>query len=313
MIRSTRRTRVAPGAPRARFAYGLLFVMVCLGPLIVFACSDPVPTSASCTNGGSASPTLGLSVVGGTGVLLITSTTTNTVSTTGAASASASTAVQSPTPVAVSLQLSAEFSCPVQGVAHATMTTSVGQFTSGLASASAGGGGGAMDAGSSAAAGNSGVAGASVTVLLGVADAGLVTTIPALDDGATSTDAAEEQTTATSNVAPPVIVAGPAGTTLPSTLFGYTTLQVTTDRAAIVQAVVGDTSLCAQLVIDGPQNPAPVPNATVSATLISCGVPVVAQFDPTPDAGALAIGQTADGPETLPDASLDAASDGPTE
>jgi hypothetical protein len=75
--------------------------------------------------------------------------------------------IPTPTPVLVPLQVIATFTCPLEGIAHASLVTSAGQFTSGLAPSGGGGGG---DAGASA--GSAGVAGASVTVALAANDAG---------------------------------------------------------------------------------------------------------------------------------------------
>jgi hypothetical protein len=302
----------------------LLAVLIGLVQTSCVSESPPPSAGGACAMAMSTAPSIALTIVGGNGVLLITSSTSNTVSsssyvdastvtvrtsdgsidgatssvsmTTSAGSlagdASVSvTTLPDPVPVAVALELTASFPCPVEGDVHATMTTSVGQFASGLApSGGAIAGAAGSDGGASAGAasgGSSGVAGASVTVLLGATavDAGA----DAADDG--GSDGATDLTPA---AAPSSIAANGADPSLSSVLVGYATVQLTSDRITFIQAVVGDATLCGQLVVDGTLDPSPNPNALVTARLVPCDVSTMPDFDQAPDAS---VDATLLGPE----------------
>jgi hypothetical protein len=163
----------------------------------------------------------------------VTTTTTTVTSPKPGSDAGPSTAVtvteavQNPAQVFVNLALVATYACRVQGDAHASMLASVGQFTNGLPTASSSGGS-AKDGGTMSSPGGStaGVTGASVNLLL-----------TGLSPGTGRPD---------SGLAPLVIDAG-TGTVLT----GYTTIQLPSDRTSQLQAVVGDTSVCWNLVTGG--------------------------------------------------------------
>jgi hypothetical protein len=166
------------------------------------------------------------SLEAGAGTPLVTSTVTVTSSvgmfSVDGGTVTTSTA-SSPVTVFVGLNVTASFgTCTVEGVAHATLVTSAGQFTNGLPTA----GGMAADGGSSSA-GSAGVANSSVTVLLASNSQG-----PA---------------------APPS-----------NTLYGYTTLQLTTQRSAQVQSIVGDESSCLQVCVGDLQPSLGVPEVSMN-------------------------------------------------
>jgi hypothetical protein len=131
----------------------------------------------------------------------------------GSSSASTTVPVANPTPVVVDLSLLANFGCPVEGVFHATLTTSVGGFTNGLPPVTASTPAKVTDAATSPSAAVTGVTGASVTVLLTTGK-------------------------------PDARYAPDSGVLYTNPLTGEVALQLVTDRAAQVQAVVGDTSQC---------------------------------------------------------------------
>lgn len=274
---------------RKVWSLGATVSLAIAAPVTLWCCNTPLPQASSSCQYGVAAPTLTLRAIGGSAILLIASNATTAVSAGGATSQTATTMVSSPTAAAVALELEAQFTCPIEGTVHGMLTTSVGQFSSGIAAAasSSGGGGGMSEAGTSAAAGTAGVSGTSVTLLLtsdDTAEAGMAPGEAGEPSDASTLDATV-QSGSDSSVALSSVVAVPSMPT-PDTLFGYTTLQATTDRVAIVQAVVGDTSLCAQLVIDGPLEPPPIPNTTVAAHLVPCTTPVDAQFDLQAEASA---------------------------
>jgi hypothetical protein len=116
----------------------------------------------------------------------------------------------------------------------------------------------------------SGVAGSSVTLLLGgITDGGVQ---EAADAGVTDGAATDNEG------APTSISVGPSGSSGATSVYGFTTLQMTTGRAAFIQAVLGDATLCGQLVVDGPISPGPTPNATARALLFPCSMLVTPQL-----------------------------------
>lgn len=236
--------------------------------ITLLACSNH-STPESC----AALPTLRLGATP-TAIASVVATTTSTTTTTSGQALDASVltpdasgylyyndastlqnSTQTTNTVFVGMELVANFQCSVQGAVHATLSTSVGQFSGGVPASAGGGsggsgggsggsgGGGDAGTGASASAGSSGAAGTSVTVLLGA-----VPPIATPEGGKEEPEDSGLSDAALADDAGFQVVSEP-GTALNTVLVGYVTLQITSSRETQVQAVVGDSTLCVTLVI----------------------------------------------------------------